>query len=128
VRPGELPAVEVDKDRIEQVVTNLLSNAIKFSPTRGEVRVELAVGDGWIECAVVDQGAGIAEENLERVFGKFQQVGETRRQGGTGLGLAIAQALVNEHRGKIWAESQLNQGSRFIFRLPTSPQSVLQER
>jgi signal transduction histidine kinase len=141
VRPVELPQVEVDKDRIEQVVTNLLSNAIKFSPPKGEVRVELSVvhddaassslsrvpsslSPCWVECAVVDCGSGIAEENLERVFGKFQQVGETRRQGGTGLGLAIAQALVHEHHGKIWVESKLNEGARFIFRLPAAQHSA----
>ncbi len=117
-RPEELPEVEVDKDRIEQVVTNLLSNAVKFSPAESEVRVELTLGDGWIECCVADRGCGIAPEDLGRVFGKFQQMGESRRKGGTGLGLAITQALVHEHKGKIWLESRVNEGSRFIFRLP----------
>jgi PAS domain S-box-containing protein len=116
VRPEELPQVEVDKDRIEQVVTNLLSNAIKFSPAQGEVRVELAAENGWVTCAVVDQGMGISQDDLPKVFGKFQQVGD-QRKGGTGLGLAITQAFVNEHRGKIWAESQVGSGSRFIFAL-----------
>jgi PAS domain S-box-containing protein len=116
VKPELLPQVEVDRDRIEQVVTNLLSNAIKFSPPQGEVRVELGADNGWVTCAVVDQGVGISEEDLPKVFGKFQQVGD-QRKGGTGLGLAITQAFVNEHRGKIWAESQVGQGSRFIFAL-----------
>ena len=116
VRAEPLPQVEVDRDRIEQVVTNLLSNAIKFSPVQGEVRVELAAENGWVTCAVVDQGTGISEEDLPKVFGKFQQVGN-QRKGGTGLGLAITQAFVNEHRGKIWAESQVGSGSRFIFAL-----------
>ncbi len=119
-RPTELPRVEVDKDRIEQVVTNLLSNAIKFSPAKSAVRVELRTENGWVECRVIDQGSGIAEQDLPKVFGKFQQVGE-KRKGGTGLGLAITQALVNEHHGRIWVESQLNQGTRFIFRLPALP-------
>jgi PAS domain S-box-containing protein len=116
VRAEPLPQVEVDRDRIEQVVTNLLSNAIKFSPVQGEVRVELAAENGWVTCAVVDQGSGISEEDLPKVFGKFQQVGN-QRKGGTGLGVAITQAFVNEHRGKIWAESQVGSGSRFIFAL-----------
>ncbi len=119
-KPGALPRVEVDKDRIEQVVTNLLSNAIKFSPPRGEVRVELTAPDGWVQCSVIDQGCGIAEQDLPKGFGKFQQVGE-KRKGGTGLGLAITQALVHEHHGKLWVESQVNHGSRFIFRLPALP-------
>ncbi|HXE76305.1 MAG TPA: ATP-binding protein [Candidatus Xenobia bacterium] len=117
-RPAELPLVEVDKDRIEQVVTNLLSNAIKFSPPRGQVRVALEVVDGWVQCCVQDQGSGIAEDQLQRVFGKFQQLGNSARKGGTGLGLAISQALINEHRGRIWVESKLNQGTKFVFRLP----------
>lgn len=117
-RPREMPLVEADKDRIEQVVTNLLSNAIKFSPPRSQVRVQLEVVDGWVQCSVMDQGGGIAADQLQRVFGKFQQLGNSARKGGTGLGLAITQALVNEHRGKIWVESKLNQGTQFIFRLP----------
>ncbi len=116
-RPEHLPEVEVDRDRLVQVVTNLLSNAIKFSPAESEVRVEISTGDGWLECCVADQGCGISPEDLGRVFGKFQQLGEKKR-GGTGLGLAITQALVVEHRGKIWLESRLNEGSKFIFRLP----------
>ena len=119
-RPESLPLVEVDKDRIEQVVTNLLSNAIKFSPPKGEVRVELDLVDGCVQCCVVDQGCGIPEDQLTNVFGKFQQVANSKAKGGTGLGLAIVHALVHEHRGKIWVESKLNAGSRFIFRLPAS--------
>jgi PAS domain S-box-containing protein len=116
-RPPQLPQVEVDKDRIEQVVTNLLSNAIKFAPPQSAVRVELSTANGWVQCSVVDAGCGIAEKDLHRVFGKFQQMGE-RRKGGTGLGLAITQALIQEHHGKIWVESQVNVGTRFIFCLP----------
>ena len=119
-RPEKLPHVEVDKDRIEQVVTNLLSNAIKFAPAQSTVTVELAQVDGWLQCTVADQGIGISEKDLPKVFGKFQQVGE-KRKGGTGLGLAITQALVQEHHGKIWVESQVNVGTRFVFRLPAIP-------
>jgi len=118
-RTAELPLVEVDKDRMEQVITNLLSNAIKFSPTNGEVRVEVGVCDGWVQCVVIDHGRGIPEADLHRVFGKFEQVAESRKQG-TGLGLAICQALVHEHAGKLWVESKLNEGSRFIVRLPAA--------
>src|SRR5258706_5707189 len=116
-RSDELFMVEMDKDRMEQVITNLLSNAIKFSPTNGEVRVEMGIIDGWVQCTVIDHGRGIPEADLHRVFGKFEQVAETRKQG-TGLGLAICLALVHEHAGKLWVESRLNEGSRFIVRLP----------
>jgi PAS domain S-box-containing protein len=119
-RAPELPQVEADKDRIEQVVTNLLSNAIKFAPAQSTVTVELRAENGWVQCSVIDSGAGIDEADLPKVFGKFQQVG-AKKKGGTGLGLAITQALVAEHHGKIWVESQPGHGTRFIFRLPALP-------
>jgi signal transduction histidine kinase len=76
-----------------------------------------------VQCIVEDQGCGIAAEDLEKVFAKFQQVGE-KKKGGTGLGLAICQALVMEHGGRIWVESELERGTRFIFRLPPAHRSV----
>ena len=117
-RPHALPVVEADPDRIEQAITNLLSNAVKFSPAQAEVIVELTSDDTWVQCAVRDHGVGIAEKDLHRIFGKFQQLSEGRRRGGTGLGLAITRGLVDEHRGSIWVESRVGEGSRFIFRLP----------
>jgi signal transduction histidine kinase len=123
-RPLPLPHVEADPDRIEQVITNLLSNAVKFSPPKGDVSVELSSDDQWVVCAVCDQGVGIAEKDLHRIFGKFQQLSEGRRRGGTGLGLAITRGLIDEHRGSIWVESRVGAGTRFIFRLPiASPPS-----
>jgi signal transduction histidine kinase len=113
-----LPPIEADSDRIEQVVTNLVSNAIKFSPAMGVVKVELSSDDQWVRCCVSDQGCGIKEEDLDRIFGKFQQASSPQRGVGTGLGLAITHGLVTEHGGKIWAESRLGQGSRFVFCLP----------
>jgi len=123
-RLAALPIIEADPDRIEQAITNLLSNAVKFSPPKAEVVVELTADDSWVQCAVRDQGVGIAEKDLHRIFGKFQQLSEGRRRGGTGLGLAITRGLIDEHRGSIWVESRVGQGSRFIFRLPiVSPHS-----
>jgi PAS domain S-box-containing protein len=115
---GDIPPVLADKDRVEQIVTNLLSNAIKFSPEEGEVRVEISSTGEWAYCSVSDQGCGIREEDQDRIFGKFQQVGGHHREKGTGLGLAITHALVTEHRGKIWIESSLGKGTRFFFTLP----------
>lgn len=116
--PARLPLIQADRDRIEQVITNLLSNAIKYSPPRSEVVVELRAGESWVQCSVADHGEGIPESELDAVFNKFHQVTGERRVGGTGLGLTIARALVQEHKGRIWAESKLQEGSRFIFRLP----------
>jgi signal transduction histidine kinase len=117
-RPDSVPLAMLDKDRIEQVVINLLSNAIKFSPDSGTVRVRIRCEGPWFQCSVIDQGCGIAETDLPKVFGKFQQVGESPRMGGSGLGLAIARGLVGEHGGKIWVESQVGRGSCFSFRIP----------
>ena len=116
--PSGLPPVEADKDRMEQVITNLVSNAIKFSPTNGEVEVSLSTDNEWVRCSVSDQGCGIAEKDLSRIFGKFQQAGLPQRGAGTGLGLAITYALVTEHKGKIWVDSQVGEGSSFVFCLP----------
>jgi signal transduction histidine kinase len=116
--PETLPSAILDKDRIQQVVINLLSNAIKFSPQNGEVRVCIRCDGPWWECSVIDQGCGIAEADLARVFEKFQQVGDSPRMGGTGLGLAIARGLVGEHSGRISVESQVGRGSCFSFRVP----------
>jgi two-component system sensor histidine kinase VicK len=119
-RAGELPAIRADKDRLEQVITNLLANAIKFSPPEQEVAVELETVESSVVCRVRDHGCGIAEHDLEKVFGRFQQVGDHRRKGGTGLGLAIARALVEEHQGTMWVESRLGEGASFIFRIPAA--------
>jgi signal transduction histidine kinase len=116
--PRDLPSVQADSDRIEQVVTNLIANALKFSPTHGEVCLDFSADENWVSCTVSDQGCGIEEDDLERIFGKFQQASSPQRGGGTGLGLAITHALVTEHGGKIWAESKVGHGSRFVFCLP----------
>jgi PAS domain S-box-containing protein len=119
--PQQLPLVHADKDRMEQVMSNLIFNAIKYSPPGGEVKIALCAENGWVRCTVADQGCGVPEEDLHRIFGRFQQAGSPQRGGGTGLGLAISHALVTEHKGKIWAESRMGEGSRFIFCLPVAP-------
>ncbi len=114
-----IPDVLGDRDRVDQVITNLLGNAVKFSPENGTVTVALGCAPGAVECRVIDDGPGIPPDQLARIFGKFEQVvGQGKRRGGTGLGLAIAQALVHEHGGRIWVESDLGRGSQFVFTLP----------
>jgi PAS domain S-box-containing protein len=110
----------VDPDRMAQVLTNLISNAVKFSPAGGTVRLGATqVGDGarlWVS----DAGRGIPEDKLEAVFGRFQQVdsSDARDKGGTGLGLAICRTIVEQHGGRIWAESAPGRGATFHFTLP----------
>ena len=114
----------VDPDYIVQALTNLLSNAIKFS-TPGD-RVWITVqrsGRHTLQFQVRDQGQGIPPDKLESIFERFQQVdsSDSRKKGGTGLGLAICRKIIEQHGGRIWAESQPGSGSTLIFTLPTLP-------
>jgi signal transduction histidine kinase len=112
-----VPPAAFDAARILQVLTNLLSNAIKFTPPPGKIVVHVErVGDE-IRFAVSDNGVGIAADKLEAVFVRFLQVAANDRRG-VGLGLYISKAIVQGHGGRIWAESQIGQGSTFCFTLP----------
>lgn len=112
--------VNVDSDRLMQVLTNLLSNAAKFSP-RGEV-VELSVvaQDGKVRLSIADHGPGISEEFSRRIFQKFAQAdsSDTRQKGGTGLGLSISKAIVERFSGVLGFETQAGKGTTFYFDLP----------
>jgi signal transduction histidine kinase len=106
--------VHADRGRLLQVMSNLIGNAIKFTPEGGAVTVSVAREDGEIRLSVADTGVGIAPEHLPRIFDRFWHSGQG---GGSGLGLAIAQAIVEAHSGRIWAESSTD-GTRFQFTLP----------
>ena len=115
----DVDLVRGDERRLRQVVFNLLTNAVKFTPAGGSVTVAAArVGDE-VQVSVTDTGPGIAPEDQERIFEEFQQtdVGAQQREG-TGLGLALSKRLVELHGGKLWVESELGHGSRFVFTLP----------
>jgi len=111
--------VMVDVDRIRQLITNLLSNALKFTET-GSVTVAIVNNVGEVEVSVSDTGLGIPEHEIANVFEHFHQVNssETREIGGSGLGLAICKDIVEHYSGRIWVESELARGSRFVFTLP----------
>jgi len=110
-----------DGDRILQVLTNLVSNAIKFSNPESIVKIRLR-GDGdRLTCSVINHGIGIPEEELNKVFDKFVQSSRTQTgAGGTGLGLAICREIIQQHEGRIWAESTPGGETKFIFELPFS--------
>lgn len=120
--PADIRSAMVDPDRIIQALVNLLSNAVKFAPTESTVTVKATGTEHTVTIAVSDQGEGIAPENLNRLFRKFQQLdsSSSRRRGGTGLGLAITKALVEQHGGRISVDSELNKGTRFSFTLPAA--------
>jgi CheY-like chemotaxis protein len=110
----------VDQDRIVQALVNLMSNAVKFAPSGSTVTIAAMASEQSAQVSVSDEGEGIAPENLNRLFRKFQQVdsSSSRRKGGTGLGLAITKALVEQHGGRIFVDSELNKGTRFSITLP----------
>jgi GAF domain-containing protein len=114
------PLILVDQDRIMQVVINLLSNAIKFTET-GVITCRITNQDDHLEISISDTGMGLAYENRELIFDRFNQGGNafTNKPDGTGLGLPICKQIVEHHGGKIWVESHLSQGSTFYFTIPT---------
>jgi two-component system phosphate regulon sensor histidine kinase PhoR len=118
--PEDLPAVLADANRLQQVVINLLHNAIKFTPAGGKIVIGATLQSNEVVFFVRDTGIGISSEDLLRIFERFYKVDRARSSSGTGLGLAIAKHLVEAHKGKIWAESQVSQGSVFYFTIPTA--------
>jgi signal transduction histidine kinase len=118
---SNLPLIKFDKDKIVHVFTILVNNAIKFTE-KGSVKITSAIRKerpGMILVSVKDTGTGIAMENLDQLFEKFIQFGKlAERRGGSGLSLAIAKEIINAHRGRMWAESELGKGTTFYFELP----------
>ena len=115
-----LPEIEVDPDRISQVLDNLLSNALRHTPQGGNIRLFARVVHNGVEIGVVDSGPGITPEALPHVFDRFYRADSARGRdlGGSGLGLAIARSIVESHAGSIQAESEPEQGAAIILRLP----------
>ncbi|MDW7773942.1 MAG: ATP-binding protein [Desulfobulbaceae bacterium] len=117
---ADLPPVHVDRERVLQVLRNIIGNAIKFTPEQGRIKLEARVRKEFVEVAVHDTGVGIPEEDLERIFYKFQQIipAKGKKIKGTGLGLAAVQQIILAHGGKVWATSQVGLGSTFYITLP----------
>jgi PAS domain S-box-containing protein len=111
--------LELDADKITQVLNNLLSNALKFSPPKGEIRVAIKPDDP-VEVSVTDTGVGIAQKDIGRIFNKFEQVSGQHQNGanGTGLGLPLAKEIVEKHGGQLRVKSDFGKGSTFMFTLP----------
>ncbi|WP_102264731.1 cell wall metabolism sensor histidine kinase WalK [Mesobacillus jeotgali] len=112
--------VEIDEDKITQVLDNIISNAMKYSPEGGTITFKVKELDDQIVASISDEGVGIPKDNLDKIFDRFYRVDKarTRKLGGTGLGLAIAREMVNAHGGKIWAESVEGKGTTVQFTLP----------
>src|SRR5215207_10258185 len=114
----DLPDVQVDLQRLEQVLVNLIHNAVKFTRAGGQVALLAEPTEGAIRFAVRDTGVGIPTEQLSRIFERFYRVDKSRTGSGTGLGLSIAKHIVEAHGGKIWVESIDGGGSTFYFTIP----------
>lgn len=121
----DLPQVEIDRDAIEQVVLNIISNAIKYTEEEGRIDITTESTDNFIRIAVKDNGIGIPEEDLDRIFERFYRVekGRSRELGGTGLGLAIAREIIRGHNGLISISSQYGRGTLVDIRLPLASES-----
>jgi two-component system sensor histidine kinase VicK len=118
--PDEQYFVEIDPDKLTQVIDNIISNALKYSPEGGKIQFAMTVEDGFILIRIIDQGMGIPKENVDKIFDRFYRVdrARSRAMGGTGLGLAISKEMINAHGGHIWAESQYGKGTTIFFTLP----------
>src|SRR5262245_28352208 len=116
-----------DERKIKQILLNLLSNAVKFTPEGGRIGINARQADGSVEISVSDTGIGISPDDQAKIFEEFRQVGGdyAHKREGTGLGLTLAKKFVELHGGKIWVESEVGKGSKFIFTLPerSSPPS-----
>jgi len=118
--PKGLPLIMVDRSQIERVFINLLGNAVKFTPEKGKITIKAHKEDGFVQIDIKDAGIGIPPEALSKIFDEFYRVDNPVNQEvkGTGLGLSLVKNIVEAHKGKIWVESKLGQGSTFSFTLP----------
>ncbi|PID13969.1 cell wall metabolism sensor histidine kinase WalK [Sporosarcina sp. P34] len=116
--------VEIDTDKLTQVLDNIISNALKYSPDGGEVRFGVTISGDYIKVMISDDGMGIPKSNVNRIFDRFYRADRARSRalGGTGLGLAIAKEMIVAHKGDIWAQSEEGKGTTIFFKLPFEQQ------
>lgn len=120
--PKEPVIIEIDEDKVMQVLDNIISNANKYSPDGGRISFYLKKFEDEIEVSIADEGLGVPDEDLANVFDRFFRVDKarSREMGGTGLGLAIAREVIEAHGGRIWAERNKSKGTIIKFTLPYS--------
>jgi signal transduction histidine kinase len=116
-----LPEIELDPDRIAQVMANLLDNALRYTPNGGRIKLSAGRTSNGVQLRVQDNGPGVKAEELSQIFNRFYRADKSRKrdEGGSGLGLAIAKSIVERHGGQIWAESTPGEGMTFLIEFPT---------
>jgi signal transduction histidine kinase len=115
---NQLPFIEFEKTRIEQVFQNLLSNAIKFiDKPQGKITIDCTEVDGYWQISITDNGPGIEKQHFERIFKIFQKLSDSKNSNSTGIGLAIVKKIVEMYGGEVWVESELGVGTTFFFTL-----------
>lgn len=121
--------VEIDTDKMTQVIDNIMNNAIKYSPDGGKITVGMKTTEDQLIISISDEGLGIPKKDLPKIFDRFYRVDKarSRAQGGTGLGLAIAKEIIKQHHGFIWAKSEYEVGSTFTIVLPYDKDAVLDD-
>ncbi len=126
---NEIPAIALDYDRMQQVIINIVSNAIKYTPNYGAIKIYSSYVSGNAIIRIADNGMGIPEKDVKRIFERFYRVDKarSREQGGTGLGLAIAKEIVNAHAGEITLRSQVNEGTEIVITLPVEKSFLSRE-
>ena len=118
--PDQLPEVDGDRERIEQVIMNIVSNAIKYTPDGGQIDITAGMEDKQVFVRISDNGIGIPQKDLPRLFERFYRVDKARSRasGGTGLGLSIAKEILNQHHGEIAIDSVYGEGTTVTITLP----------
>lgn len=120
VTDGRVGEVDIDRERMKQVLNNLLDNAIRYSPDNDKVAIEISRKGDFVVTKVRDNGPGIPEEELPHVFGEFYQIkgGSSEKRGSAGLGLAITKKIIERHNGRVGVENARGKGTIFFFVLP----------
>jgi two-component system sensor histidine kinase KdpD len=116
--PDTLPLVPVDMVLMVQVLVNLIDNALKYSPPQKPITIDANQSESELILRIMDEGPGIPEPELERIFGKFYRLEQASDMRGTGLGLSISKGIVEAHNGRIWAENRVGGGTVFSLAIP----------
>ena len=117
---ADLPEIEIDPQRMREVISNILDNALRYTPEGGRINLSAGRTENTIEMRIQDSGPGVAGDELDKIFERFYrtETSRTREEGGSGLGFAIAKSIVERHNGRIWAESAPGAGLTVVIRIP----------